>query len=44
LGHEATTDRIAEFLASKYAEFHETDPKPSKPWPACIAGRMVAAL
>ena len=44
LGHEVTTDRVAEFLASKYAEFEETDPKPRQPWPAYIASRMVAAL
>ena len=44
LGHEVTTDRVAEFLASKYAEFDETDPKPIEPWPTYIAGRMVAAL
>ncbi len=44
LGHEVTTDRVAEFLASRYAEFEETDPKPSEPWPAYIASRMVAAL
>ena len=42
--HDITTDRLAAFLASSYAEFQQTDPTPAEPWPAYTARRIAAEL
>jgi hypothetical protein len=44
LGHHVTTDQLAEFLASSYADFERMDPKPSEPWAAYTARRIAADL
>jgi hypothetical protein len=41
---DITTDVLAAFLASSYAEFEQTDPRPAEPWAAYIARRIVAEL
>jgi hypothetical protein len=44
LGHDVTTDELARFLALSYAEFQQAEPKPSEPWPAYTARRLVTEL
>jgi hypothetical protein len=44
VGHAVTTDQLAQFLASSYAEFEHTEPKPSEPWAAYAARRITAEL
>jgi hypothetical protein len=44
LGHAVTTDQLAQFLASGYAEFEQLDPKPSEPWAAYTARRIATEL
>jgi len=41
---DVTTDQLAAFLASSYAEFERADPKPAEPWAAYIARRIAAEL
>jgi hypothetical protein len=41
---DITTDALADFLASRYAEFEGTDPRPAEPWATSIARRIVAEL
>ena len=44
LGHPVTTERLAQFLASAFAEFKQTDPGPTEGWAAWIARRITAEL
>lgn len=44
LGHDINTDKLAGFLAKRYAEFDQADPKPSEPWTAYMARRIVEEL
>jgi hypothetical protein len=44
LGRAVTADQLAEFLAKSYAEFEQADPKPSEPWTAYVARRIVEEL
>ena len=44
VGHSVTTDQLAQFLASSYVEFQQTDPRPSEPWAAYTARRITAEL
>jgi hypothetical protein len=44
VGHEVTADRLAQFLASSYAEFERADSDPGEPWAGYIARRMVEEL
>ena len=44
VGHDITSDWLAQFLADSYAEFETAEPKPSEPWPAYIARRITAEL
>jgi hypothetical protein len=44
LGPDVTTDQVAQFLASSYADFERLDPKPSEPWAAYTARRMAEDL
>ena len=42
--HDITTDQLAAFLASSYAEFQQTEPEPAEPWAVYIARRIAAEL
>ena len=44
VGHPVTTDQVAQFLASTYAEFQQIEPKPSESWAAYLARRIAAEL
>ena len=44
VGHDVTTERLAQFLASSFGEFKQAEPKPSEPWAAYTARRIVAEL
>jgi hypothetical protein len=44
VGHAVTTDRLAQFLASTFAEFQQAEPKPTEPWAAWTARRITAEL
>jgi hypothetical protein len=44
LGHDVTTDGLAAFLASAYADFEQADPKPDDPWAAYVARRIATEL
>ncbi len=44
VGHAVTTDRLAQFLVSSFAEFKEAEPKPSEPWAAYTARRITEEL
>jgi hypothetical protein len=44
VGHAVTADRLAEFLASTFAEFKEAEPRPSEPWATYTARRITAEL
>lgn len=44
VGHVVSVDQLAQFLATSFAEFQQADPKPSDPWAAYVAGRIVAEL
>jgi hypothetical protein len=44
VGRDVTTEELTDFLARVYAEFEQTDPKPSEPWARFIARRIVADL
>jgi hypothetical protein len=44
LGHDVSADRLAELLARSYAQFEQIDPKPSEPWAAYAARRIVEEL
>jgi len=44
IGHEVMPDQLATFLAASYADYEQADPRPSDPWGAYAAGRMVAEL
>ena len=40
LGRPVTVDELAEALASRFAEFDATEPKPAEGWAAFIARRL----
>jgi hypothetical protein len=44
LGRDVTTDKLAEFLADRYAQFEQTNLKPSEGWAAYMARRIAAEL
>ena len=44
VGHDVTTEQLAPFLASSYAELEQTDPKPAEPWAAYTARRIATEL
>lgn len=44
LGHDLTTEELAEFLTTSYADFEQVDPKPTEPWAAYIARRIAGEL
>jgi len=44
VGHAVTTDTLAQFLASTFVEFQQTEPKPIEPWAAYTARRIAAEL
>jgi hypothetical protein len=44
VGHVVSVDQLARFLATTFKEFEQADPKPSEPWAAYIARRIVADL
>ena len=44
VGHAVTADQLARFLASSYAEFEQTDPRPREGWAAHAARRIAAEL
>ena len=44
LGHEVTTEDLAAFLASDYAEFQKAEPTPTEPWASHAARRIVTEL
>ena len=44
VGHDVTTDQLAQFLASTNGEFEKTDPQPSEPWATYTARRITAEL
>jgi hypothetical protein len=44
VGHAVTVDQLGQFLETSFKEFENADPKPSDPWAAYIAGRIVAEL
>lgn len=44
VGHAVTADELALFFASTNAEFEKIEPKPTEPWAAYTARRIVAEL
>ena len=44
IGHDVTSDRLAQFLASSNAEFEHAEPKASEPWAVYTARRIAAEL
>lgn len=44
LGHDLSADRLAQLLASSFAEFKQTAPKPPEAWAAYAARRIAADL
>jgi hypothetical protein len=44
VGHAVAADQLAQFLASTYAEFEQTHPKPQETWTAYMARRITAEL
>ena len=44
VGRLVTIDRLAEFLASSFVEFQQTEPKPAEGWAAYTARRITAEL
>ncbi|MBA2633807.1 MAG: hypothetical protein H0U86_12555 [Chloroflexi bacterium] len=42
LVREVTTDQLAQLLARSYIEYERTRPKPSEPWAAYAARRIMA--
>jgi hypothetical protein len=44
LGHDVTTDELAQFLASSNTDFERMDPKPDEPWAQYAARRIAAEL
>ena len=43
-GHDVTVGRLAELLASSFAEYERADPKPGEPWAAHVARRIAEEL
>jgi hypothetical protein len=44
VGHDVTSDELAQFPASTFVEFEQTEPKPAEPWAASTARRIAAEL
>ena len=44
VGHDVTADRLAQFLASGYAEFEKVEPKTGESWATYAARRIAAEL
>jgi hypothetical protein len=44
VGHPIAADKLAEFLASTFADFKEIEPNPSEGWAAYAARRIMAEL
>ena len=44
LGRTVTTDQLAPFLASTFAEFKQSESQPGEPWAAYTARRIAAEL
>ena len=44
VGHPVTTERLAQFLTGTFAEFQQTEPKPTEGWAAWTARRITAEL
>lgn len=44
LGQAVTTDQLAEFLATSFTEFKESQPEPSDGWAAYTARRITTEL
>lgn len=42
LGRTVTAEELERFLASSYAEFQHTEPKPTEPWATFTARRIAA--
>jgi hypothetical protein len=44
VGHAVTTDELAQFLGTSWAESEAADPRPSESWAASTARRIAAEL
>ena len=44
IGHDVTSDRLAQFLASSNAEFERAEPKANEPWAVYTARRITVEL
>lgn len=44
VGHDVTTDQLAQFLAGTFVEFQQTEPKPTRTMAAYTARRIAAEL
>jgi hypothetical protein len=44
IGHAVTKEQLAEFLASRFVEFGQAEPKPTEAWSAYTARRIKAEL
>jgi len=44
IGRPVTTERLTQFLVSTFAEFQQTQPKPTEAWTAWTARRITAEL
>jgi hypothetical protein len=44
VGHPVTADQLAAFLATTFADFKKTEPKPTESWAAWIARRITTEL
>ena len=44
VGHAVTVDQLAQVLASSTVEFEQPAPKPTEPWAADTARRIIAEL
>lgn len=42
--HDVTTEQLAAFLTSSYADLEQADPKPAEPWAAYTARRIATEL
>jgi hypothetical protein len=44
LGRDVSTDELAAFLSSGFADFEASEPKPAESWAAYLARRIAAEL
>jgi hypothetical protein len=44
LGHDVSTDDLAQFLTMSWSELQQADPPPSEPWTTSLARRIAAEL